>query len=95
VSSRAPFLFLVFVLVVVGVTTIYDRHVKHGVPLTTGDRISIWQVEAEISFTANEEAVSAQLSLPQDSGFELVEEFTASPAYGVHVQRDESSSNME
>jgi len=91
VSSRAPFLFLVFVLVVVGVTTIYDRHVKHGVPLTTGDRISIWQVEAEISFTANEEAVSAQLSLPQDSGFELVEEFTASPAYGVHVQRDESS----
>ena len=87
-SSRAPFLFLIFVLVAVGVTSVYYRHVEYGVPLTTGERISIWQVEAQISFIANEEAVNAQLSLPQDNSFELVEEFTASPAYGVHVQRD-------
>ena len=90
-SARAPFLFLILVLVVVGITSIYYRHVEDNVPLTTGERISIWQVEAEISFSANDEAVNAELTLPQDSSFELIEEFTASPAYGVHVQRDEAT----
>ena len=47
-----------------------------------GQRITIWQVEAQINFDANNEAVSAELALPNDQRFELVEEFTASPAYG-------------
>ena len=88
-SERAPFFFLILVLVIVGLSTIYYRHVEMGVPLTTGERVTIWQVEAEISFTGKAEAVNAQLSLPSDRNFELVEEFTASPAYGVHVLRDQ------
>lgn len=93
-SARAPFLFLVFVLIMVGMTTIYYRHVEMGVPLTAGERISIWQVEAEISFTGKDEPVNAKLTLPTDGRFELVEEFTASPAYGVHVVRDEQTSEV-
>jgi len=93
-SSRAPFLFLVLVLITVGVTTIYYRHVEMGVPLTAGERISIWQVEAEISFTGKGEPVNAQLTLPRDGRFELIEEFTASPAYGVHVLRDNNVSQV-
>jgi len=87
-SARIPFLFIVFSLLAVGVASIYYRHVEVGVPLTPGQRITIWQVEAEISFAGNDEAVSAELALPDDSNFELLEEFTASPAYGVHVLRD-------
>ena len=78
-------------MVIIGISSIYYRHVQDNVPLSTGERTSIWQVEAEISFTANDEAINAQLSLPQDNRFELVEEFTASPAYGVHVQRDDAT----
>ena len=87
-SARIPFLFIVFSLLAVGVASIYYRHVEVGVPLTPGQRITIWQVEAEISFEGNNEAVSAELALPDDSNFELLEEFTASPAYGVHLLRD-------
>lgn len=93
-SARAPFLFLVLVLIMVGVTTIYYRHVEMGVPLTAGEQISIWQVEAEISFTGKNEPVNAQLTLPRDGRFELIEEFTASPAYGVHVMRDDLASQV-
>jgi len=93
-STRAPFLLLVLALVALGVTTIYYRHVEMGVPLTAGERIAIWQVEAEISFTGKGDPVNAQLTLPRDGRFELVEEFTASPAYGVHVLRDEQASKV-
>ena len=89
-SERAPFFFLIFALIVVGLSTIYYRHVEMGVPLTTGEQVTIWQIEAEISFVGKKEAVNAQLSLPNDSRFELVEEFTASPAYGVHVLREQA-----
>jgi len=65
-----------------------------GVPLTAGEQIAIWQVEAEISFTGEGDPVNAQLSLPKDGRFELVEEFTASPAYGVHVLRDEQAAKV-
>ena len=87
--TRAPFLFIILALLIVGIVTTYHRHTKLGVPLTPGQRITIWQVEAQINFDANNEAVSAELALPNDQRFELVEEFTASPAYGVHVLRDE------
>lgn len=92
--ARGPFLFLVFTLIAVGLTSIYYRHVESGVPLTTGEQITLWQIEAEISFTGRNEAVSAQLTLPQDHEFELVEEFTASPAYGVHVLREAEESKV-
>ena len=84
-------MFLVLLLIVIGISTIYYRHVEIGVPLTSGERITIWQIEAEISFTGNDEAVNAELTLPNDGRFELVEEFTASPAYGVHVLREDAS----
>ena len=87
--ERAPFFFLILVLVIVGISTIYYRHVEMGVPLTTGEKVTIWQVEAQIAFTGQEGAVNAQLTLPKDGRFQLVEEYTASPAYGVHVLREQ------
>ena len=89
-SERAPFIFLIFALVAVGISTIYYRHVEMGVPLTTGQQIAIWEVEAQIAFTAEDGAVNAQLTLPKDGKFKLVEEYTASPAYGVHVLREQA-----
>lgn len=89
-SDRAPFFFLILALVVIGISTIYHRHVEMGVPLTTGEKVTIWQVEAQITFTGEEDSVNAQLTLPKDGRFKLLEEYTASPAYGVHVLKDQS-----
>lgn len=91
-NSRLPFVFLVFVLTAVGVSSIYYRHVHNGVPLTPGQRIDIWQVEAEVTFTGVGKPVTVSLNLPRDKQFELVEEFTASPAYGISIGRDDASS---
>lgn len=88
-SERAPFFFLIFILVAVGISTIYYRHVETGVPLTTGEQVRIWEVEAQIAFTGEQGAVNAQLTLPKDGKFKLVEEYTASPAYGVNVLREQ------
>jgi hypothetical protein len=88
-SERTPFLFLIFALVAVGISTIYYRHVEMGVPLTTGQQVTIWEVEAQIAFTGEDDAVNAKLTLPKDGRFQLVEEYTASPAYGVHVLREQ------
>ncbi len=87
-TSRLPFLFLIFVLLLVGISNIYYRHVHNGVPLTPGQRIDIWQVEAEVTFTGVGKPVTVSLNLPRDRQFELIEEFTASPAYGVTISRD-------
>ncbi len=93
-NSRLPFLLLIFVLVAIGLSSIYYRHVHTGVPLTPGQRIDVWQVEADISFTGTGEPATVALNLPRDSQFELMEEFTASPAYGVNVTRDEQHSKV-
>ena len=90
-KPKTPFIFLILAFIVLGATSIYHRHAKMGVPLTSGELITIWQVEAEISFNGNDEPVNAELTLPNDGRFELVEEFTASPAYGVHILRGESN----
>ena len=92
--SRTPFLILVFALVAAGLSSIYYRHVEMGVPLTAGEQIDIWQIEAEIEFFGRNEPVNAKLALPQDGKFELVDEFTASPAYGVHLIREDGKSEV-
>ncbi len=85
---------LILVLVVLGVSHIFHRHVNDGVPLTPGQQIAIWQVEAEITFTGQGGSVTATFALPNDPNFELIEEFTASPAYGVSVERDDENSRV-
>ncbi len=87
--SRAPFIFFVLILVLIGLGSIYYRHVEMGVPLTAGEQIEIWQIEAQLEFTGNDAAVNAKLTLPTDINYTLLDETTASPAYGVHVLRDE------
>lgn len=91
-NSRLPFIFLIFVLILVGISSIYYRHVHNGVPLTSGQRIDIWQVEAEITFTGVDKPATVTFNLPRDKQFELIEEFTASPAYGMTISRDETRS---
>lgn len=93
-SSRIQFLMLVLALILVGAIGIYQRHIKMGVPLIPGERIDIWKIEAEIEFSGRDNPVTAKLTLPQDDNFELINEFTASSGYGVHLLRDANASQV-
>ena len=93
-SARGPFLFLILALVVLGASNIYYRHAKVGIPLTAGEQIDIWQVEAEIIMDGQNQPVTVKLNLPRNQEFELVEEYTASPAFGVTVTRDKNAAEV-
>lgn len=93
-SARAPFLILVLALMVLGASNIYYRHVKVGIPLTAGEQIEIWQVEAEIIMDGRDKPATVTLNLPSSDKFELIEEFTASPAFGVSIDRSAESSRV-
>jgi hypothetical protein len=87
-------LIVILLLVVVGSVNIYYRHVHVGVPLTPGEQVSIWQIEAEITFSGRNTPATVSMTLPQDHRFDLIEEFTASPAYGVTVDRSAAMSKV-
>ena len=88
--NRTPFLVIIAGLLVLGFSNVYYRHVEVGIPLTPGERVDVWQIEAEISFDGNGGPATASLALPRSGQFELIEEFTASPAFGVNVIRDDT-----
>jgi len=92
--ARGPFLFLILALIIIGVSHIYYRHVTVGIPLTSGKQIDIWQVEAEIIIDGRDQPATVTLSLPRNDEFELIEEYTASPAFGVSVTRDVNSAEV-
>jgi len=93
-SARGPFLFIILALVILGLSNIYYRHVEVGIPLTAGKQIDIWQVEAEIIMDGRNKPVTVKLNLPRANDFELIEEFTASPAFGVSVTRDKDKAQV-
>ena len=86
--SRTQFFLLILALVLAGSFSIYQRHSVMGIPLMPGEQIDIWKIEAQVKFSGRGKPVTAILTLPQDENFELINEFTASSGYGVHVIRD-------
>lgn len=90
-QSKLPFYFIIAVLFTIGFTSIYYRHIVSDTPLTAGEKVDIWQVEAEINFQSINKPVVAKLTLPTSNEFELINEFTASPAYGTHVTREDNT----
>ena len=93
-QSKLTFYFIIAVLFTLGFTNIYYRHTVSNIPLTAGEKIDIWKVEAEINFDGLNKPVVAKLTLPTNNQFEIVNEFTASPAYGTHVNRKDNIANV-
>ncbi|GAB2799440.1 inactive transglutaminase family protein [Halomonas shantousis] len=82
--SRVPFYLLVGTLLLAGIVLTAYRHVHSDVPLTPGEQRQIWEVEAQVNFTALGEAVKVDLALPSHQpGFRILTENTASSGYGL------------
>jgi len=84
VAHRGPFFFVVALLLIAGLGAMAWRALELGVPLKPGEQRAIWEVEAQVRFTAIGGPVRASLALPeQQAGFRRISEHTASSGYGL------------
>ncbi|MFW6191274.1 MAG: inactive transglutaminase family protein [Thiohalospira sp.] len=83
-AHRAPFFVVVALLLAAGLGGMAWRALELGVPLGPGEQRAIWEVEAQVRFTATGGPVRASLALPeQQAGFRRISEHTASSGYGL------------
>ena len=78
-TRLGPFLFLVGLLFIAGITIATFRHSEYRIPLLPGAAQSVWQVEARIEFTATGGSTLASLALPpEQNGYRVIGESGAS-----------------
>jgi len=88
--SRDPFLFLVLLLVVAGLTSAFFRHVKFNIPFLPGTQETVWQIETKINFWGDGVPVQAILSLPSNQAdYRIVNENTVSSGYGFVIEESD------
>jgi hypothetical protein len=89
-NRAGPFLFLVAILFIAGLSIAAFRHSEYGVPLWPGTVQPVWQVEARIEYSANGGSTKASLTLPpEQNGFRVTGESGASSGFGFTVERSE------
>lgn len=89
-NKTGPFLLLVLALIVVGLSAAQFRHVTYNIPWLPGSETEIWQVEARIEFDARGGAAQVYLTLPpEQQGFAMVSEATASSGWGFAIEGDQ------
>ena len=90
--SRLPFYLLVGLLFLVGVAMSLHRHYQLEVPWTPGEQRQVWEVEAQVNFTALGDPALVEMALPStQEGFRLLTEHTASPGYGLSYLEEQGA----
>ena len=83
-SNRGPFIFLVGLLLLAGVSTTVYRHQTYGIPYQPSAEQRVWQVEARVRFTGLGGPTQVFLSLPpEQNGFRIIDR--GGPAFGFGV----------
>mgnify|MGYP000128983031 CR=1 FL=1 len=94
--SRLPFYLIVAFLMVAGIALSLHRHVQFEVPWTPGEQRQVWEVEAQVTFTADGGPVKVNMALPSNQqGYRLLTEHTASPGYGLAFLEEDGGRRAE
>lgn len=89
-NRSGPFLFMVVLMVVAGLSAAQFRHQTYNVPWLPGAETQIWQVEARIEFDALDGPAQVYLALPpEQQGFAMVSEAAASSGWGFAIESDQ------
>ncbi|MBE9399418.1 inactive transglutaminase family protein [Pontibacterium sp. N1Y112] len=89
-QDKIPYYLLVTLLIAVGFGSAIYRHINLDIPWLPGETREVWRVEARLEFTADGDAIVAQMAIPESHpGFTLLEQATASPGYGLSYLTEE------
>ncbi|KPM77157.1 inactive transglutaminase family protein [Cobetia sp. UCD-24C] len=87
--SRFAFYLLVGLLMLIGVGLTAYRHISFDVPWVPGAQQKVWDIEAQVAFTATGGPVKASLALPENQkGYSVLTENTASSGFGLSYLDD-------
>ncbi|MDH2289734.1 inactive transglutaminase family protein [Cobetia sp. 10Alg 146] len=87
--SRFSFYLLVGLLMLIGVGLTAYRHISFDVPWVPGAQQKVWDIEAQVAFTATGGPVKASLALPENQkGYSVLTENTASSGFGLSYLDD-------
>ncbi|MFG6160434.1 UUP1 family membrane protein [Halomonas sp. 1390] len=94
--SRLPFYLIVALLLVAGAAMSIHRHVQFEVPWTPGEQRQVWEIEAQVNFTADGGPAKVNMALPSSQqGYRILTEHTASPGYGLAFLEEEGGRRAE
>lgn len=94
--SRLPFYFIVGLLLIAGIAMSVHRHLQFEIPWLPGEQRQVWEIEAVITFDAQDGPVQVDLALPtHQAGYRVLTENTASSGYGLAYQADETGRRAE
>ncbi|MFT7652265.1 MAG: hypothetical protein ACI9ON_000232 [Limisphaerales bacterium] len=86
-NNRAPFIFLVTILIILGISAAAYRQQTYNIPWLPATETQVWQVEARIELVADGAASQVYLTLPPvQKGFELINEAAASSGWGFTIE---------
>ena len=87
-DNRAPFFFLVVLLITAGVGAAAYRQYSYDIPWLPAAETEIWQVEARIELETSGAPTQVFLTLPpEQQGFDLINEAAASSGWGFTIDR--------
>ncbi|MTI12358.1 inactive transglutaminase family protein [Sansalvadorimonas verongulae] len=89
-SNKKQVLFVVMALVVLGLSVAIYKNVSLGFPFFPGESALIWDVEAKVTFKAEDGPAMVSLAMPEPGGhYSILDSTHATPGYGFRsVEHD-------
>ena len=88
-SSRTQVYLLAFIFISSGIGLTLYKHLALHFPLSPGSLTRVWEIEAKVTFLAEQQAISVDLALPQSQqGYQIINETFASSGYGFDIRHD-------
>ena len=88
-DSRAPFFFLVVLLILSGIGAATYRQQTYDIPWLPAAEAQIWQVEARIELETSGAPTQVYLTLPPaQQGFDLINEAAASSGWDFTINKN-------
>ena len=86
-SSRAQVYLLALVFISTGIGLTLYKHLALSFPLSPGSLTRVWEIEAKVTFWAEQQAITVDLALPQSQDtYQIIDETFTSSGYGFDIR---------
>ncbi len=85
-SDKLKITLLATLLTCLGLSATAYKHYTLHFPLTPGEKIPVWSIEAKITFKAEDKPVHVRLTLPKKNGrLVILDHSQSSDGYGFNI----------